>query len=79
MTERDALGSHARDELGISETVTAQPIQAALVSALTFAVGAVLPLIVALLSSETWIGLRRSTRLWFTCQPALFSRPVIIR
>jgi VIT1/CCC1 family predicted Fe2+/Mn2+ transporter len=33
LTERDALGSHARDELGISETVTAHPVQAALVSA----------------------------------------------
>lgn len=47
LTERDALGSHARDELGISETVTAHPIQAAVVSALTFAAGAVVPLIVA--------------------------------
>ena len=47
LTERDALGSHARDELGISDTVTAQPIQAALVSAMTFAAGAVVPLIVA--------------------------------
>ncbi|MEZ5676503.1 MAG: VIT1/CCC1 transporter family protein [Thalassovita sp.] len=57
LTERDALGSHARDELGISETVMARPIQAALVSALTFAVGAVLPLIVALLVPDTRIGL----------------------
>jgi VIT1/CCC1 family predicted Fe2+/Mn2+ transporter len=55
LTERDALGSHARDELGISETVTARPIQAALVSALTFAVGAVVPLIVVLLAPETSI------------------------
>jgi VIT1/CCC1 family predicted Fe2+/Mn2+ transporter len=57
LTERDALGSHARDELGISETVTARPIQAALVSALTFAVGAVVPLIVVLLAPETVIAL----------------------
>lgn len=57
LTERDALGSHARDELGISETVTAHPIQAALVSALTFAVGAVLPLIVVLLAPATSITL----------------------
>lgn len=56
LTERDALGSHARDELGISETVTARPVQAALVSALTFAVGAVLPLIVVLLVSEAQIA-----------------------
>ena len=55
LTERDALGSHARDELGISETVTARPIQAALVSALTFALGAVVPLIVVLLSPESRI------------------------
>jgi vacuolar iron transporter family protein len=57
LTERDALGSHARDELGISETVTARPIQAALVSALTFAVGAVFPLIVALLAAQAQITL----------------------
>lgn len=44
LTEKDALGAHSRDELGISETVTAHPIQAALVSAATFAVGAVIPL-----------------------------------
>jgi VIT1/CCC1 family predicted Fe2+/Mn2+ transporter len=57
LTERDALGSHARDELGISETVTARPVQAALVSALTFAVGAVVPLIVVLFAPETVIAL----------------------
>lgn len=55
LTGHDALGTHARDELGISETVTAQPIQAALVSALTFAVGAVIPLIVALLAPASQI------------------------
>ncbi|MGF6861571.1 VIT1/CCC1 family predicted Fe2+/Mn2+ transporter [Rhodobacteraceae bacterium MBR-64] len=57
LTERDALGSHARDELGISETVTARPVQAALVSALTFALGAVLPLIVVLFVPEALIAL----------------------
>jgi vacuolar iron transporter family protein len=46
---RDALGAHARDELGISETLTARPVQAALASAATFAVGAVMPLLVVLL------------------------------
>lgn len=50
LTERDALGTHARDELGISETVAARPVQAALVSALTFASGAVVPVLVALAS-----------------------------
>ena len=43
----DALGAHARDEIGISEIVTAQPVQAALSSAGTFVVGAALPLLVA--------------------------------
>lgn len=57
LTERDALGTHARDELGISETVTAHPVQAAIVSALTFAVGAVIPLVVALLAPPTQITL----------------------
>lgn len=42
----DALGAHARDELGISEALSARPIQAALASAASFAVGAVLPLAV---------------------------------
>jgi VIT1/CCC1 family predicted Fe2+/Mn2+ transporter len=45
----DALGAHGRDELGISETLTARPVQAALASAGTFSVGAVLPLLVVLL------------------------------
>lgn len=57
LTKVDALGAHARDELGISETVVAHPIQAALVSALTFAVGAVIPLIVALVAPEDQISL----------------------
>jgi VIT1/CCC1 family predicted Fe2+/Mn2+ transporter len=47
---KDALGAHARDELGISEIVSAKPIQAALTSAATFAMGAALPLIAAALS-----------------------------
>ena len=44
----DALGAHARDELGISDTLTARPVQAALASAVSFSVGAVLPLLIAL-------------------------------
>ena len=44
---RDAIGAHARDELGISETLSARPVQAALASAGSFAVGAALPLAVA--------------------------------
>ncbi len=46
----DALAAHARDELGISEILTARPGQAALASAATFAMGAALPLLVALLT-----------------------------
>ncbi|MBP7693725.1 MAG: VIT family protein, partial [Anaerolineales bacterium] len=46
----DALGAHARDELGLSEMHSARPVQAALASAGTFAVGAALPLLVAWLS-----------------------------
>ncbi|MBV8625763.1 MAG: VIT family protein [Herbaspirillum sp.] len=46
----DALDAHARDELGISETTAARPVQAALVSALSFAIGAALPLAVVLLA-----------------------------
>ena len=49
LMEHDALGAHARDELGISETLTARPVQAALASAGTFAVGAALPLLIVLL------------------------------
>jgi VIT1/CCC1 family predicted Fe2+/Mn2+ transporter len=48
LMEKDALGAHARDELGISETMTARPVQAALASAGTFAVGAALPLLIVL-------------------------------
>lgn len=57
LTETDARGAHARDELGISETVTAHPIQAALVSAATFAGGAAIPLIVAALVPAAQITL----------------------
>jgi len=46
---KDALGAHARDELGISETLTARPVQAALASACSFAVGAVMPLLLVII------------------------------
>lgn len=46
----DALGAHARDELGISAMMSARPVQAALASAATFAVGAALPLVAAFMS-----------------------------
>lgn len=47
---RDALGAHAHDELGISDMTTARPIQAALTSAATFAVGAALPLLMVVVA-----------------------------
>lgn len=50
MMAHDALGAHARDELGISEITTARPVQAALTSAVTFSAGAALPLLVAVLA-----------------------------
>lgn len=49
LMDKDALGAHARDELGISEITTARPVQAALTSAATFAAGAALPLVTAAL------------------------------
>ena len=55
---RDALGAHARDELGITEVLRARPIQAALASAASFAVGAALPLaavIIAPVLHAEWI------------------------
>jgi vacuolar iron transporter family protein len=48
LMKHDALGAHARDELGISEMLSARPVQAAFASAGTFSVGAVLPLLVVL-------------------------------
>ena len=47
---KDALAAHARDELGISSVTTARPVQAALTSAATFAIGAALPLLIALVA-----------------------------
>jgi VIT1/CCC1 family predicted Fe2+/Mn2+ transporter len=49
LMQHDALGAHARDELGISETLAARPVQAAFASAGTFAVGAALPLLIVVL------------------------------
>lgn len=52
LMQHDALGAHARDELGISKTLSARPVQAALASAASFAVGAFLPLAVTWLATE---------------------------
>jgi vacuolar iron transporter family protein len=51
----DALGAHAREELGIHELTTANPIQAAFYSAGTFAVGALMPLLMVLLCPRSWL------------------------
>lgn len=54
---KDALAAHARDELGISETISARPIQAALTSAATFSVGAALPLLVVIIAPAARLGM----------------------
>ena len=62
----DALGAHARDELGISETMSARPIQAALTSAASFAAGAALPLlVVAMVAAPALIPAVSATSLAF--------------
>jgi len=55
LTAHDALGAHARDELGMSDTVAAKPLVAAAASAGTFAVGAALPLIVTALAPQPYL------------------------
>ena len=62
----DAIGAHARDELGISGTLNARPIQAALASAASFAIGAVLPLAV------TAFVPGRGLIPWIVCTSLLF-------
>lgn len=53
LTAHDALGAHLRDELGLSETTAARPLQAAAASAASFAAGAVLPIAAAALASRS--------------------------
>lgn len=55
MTTKDAFTAHARDELGLAEHVVARPIQAALTSAVTFALGAAIPLVISLLAPTALI------------------------
>jgi VIT1/CCC1 family predicted Fe2+/Mn2+ transporter len=58
LTAKDALGAHARDELGISDTLSARPVQAAFASAGSFTVGAVLPLLLVFIvprEALTWV------------------------
>ena len=56
LMSNDALGAHARDEIGITETLRARPLQAALASALSFVVGAVVPIAAALLAPSKWVA-----------------------
>lgn len=51
----DAIGAHARDELGLSEILTARPLQAALASAATFAIGAALPLLTVMVTPSAMV------------------------
>ena len=55
LMERDALGAHARDELGLSAASAARPIQAALASAAAFTVGATLPVVIAAIAPAAWL------------------------
>ena len=55
MTAKDAFATHARDELGLSEHAAARPVQAALTSALTFSVGAAMPLAIAMVVPAVWV------------------------
>jgi len=56
LTSNDALGAHSRDELGITETLRARPIQAAFASSLSFVTGAIIPIAAALLSPSAWVA-----------------------
>jgi len=56
LTNRDALEAHARDELGITETLRARPIQAALASAAAFGAGAVIPILSAIFAPDGYVG-----------------------
>ena len=76
LMKHDALGAHSRDELGISDTLAAKPIQAAFASAGTFAAGAALPLLMALLlpSAALMWGLAASSLLFLALLGLLAAR-----
>jgi VIT1/CCC1 family predicted Fe2+/Mn2+ transporter len=76
LMQHDALGAHARDELGMSDTSAARPVQAALASAVTFAGGAALPLLIVLLfpvSALMW-AVSGSSLLFLTLLGSLAAR-----
>jgi vacuolar iron transporter family protein len=66
LMKHDAIGTHARDELGISTTLSAKPVQAALASAASFAVGAALPLAVV------WLAPGRNLMVWVSAMSLAF-------
>ena len=76
LTQHDALAAHGRDELGISDTLAAKPVQAALASAATFAVGAAAPLlmVVVLPSAALMWGLAASSLLFLALLGLLAAR-----
>ncbi|MGU9978491.1 VIT family protein [Phreatobacter sp. HK31-P] len=76
LMQKDALGAHARDELGITATAAARPVEAALTSAATFAVGAMLPVATALIlpSRLTAIGIPLVTLVCLAVLGALGAR-----
>lgn len=84
LMQHDALAAHARDELGLSDTLAAKPVQAALASAGTFAVGAALPLLMVLLFPATLLmwGLAGSSLLFLALLGLLAARaggsPVVV-
>lgn len=61
LSAKDAFGAHARDELGITETLRARPLQAAFVSAASFVIGAVIPLVVAIFTTRIVVGVGTAT------------------
>jgi len=66
LTEKDALGAHARDELGISKQMRAKPMQAALASAISFSCGAAVPLLAGMIVPISWsISVVYATSLFF--------------
>ncbi|MBN9244633.1 MAG: VIT family protein [Mesorhizobium sp.] len=73
---KDALGTHARDELGMSEVTAARPVQAAFTSAATFAAGAALPLLAALLlpRSVLVVGVSAASLLFLALLGAIGAR-----
>ncbi len=71
LTEKDALAAHARDELGITDTLAARPLQAALVSAAAFAGGAAVPVAVVMAAPRILPGFAVTTVMSVVCLIAL--------